>query len=795
LEEILIVVAAHSKGASAEFASIDLSEGPICCWNQFRKESLGEFMSLFLFAVIILAGLAVFDLIVGVSNDAVNFLNSSIGSRVAPRHIIMIVASLGILAGVTFSSGMMEVARKGIFHPKFFTMPELMVIFLAVMITDVLLLDLFNTFGLPTSTTVSIVFELLGAAVAVSLVKTHMAGDSYGMVAEYINTAKAFSIVMGILISVGIAFFFGVVSQFVTRLVFTFDYQKQLKRYGGIWGGIALSVITYFILIKGAKGASFLTPEAVTWIKTHTWTILSTGFLFFAVLFQLVALFTRINVLKPIVLMGTFAIAMAFAGNDLVNFIGVPMAGMNAYGVAIETINPLAATMEALQKPMRANTFLLLIAGAIMVATLWVSRKSRTVTRTELTLGRQDEGMERFGSSTVSRALVGIVYGTFSLSRKLIPISLRKTISARLDPGAYRREPMVDGKPAPFDLVRASVNLIVASAIISFATSLKLPLSTTYVTFMVSMGTSLTDQAWGRESAVYRVTGVMTVIGGWFFTALAAFTTALVFAFLIHFVRASAVVGLVLLVAFLIYTTYKYHRKKEEERGKIEAFSLDTVCDADVAIQTSFEQTGHFLRDISDNLGIFYQALLSGDLERLKKTRSEAEKIQKWADTIVANIFKTLFLLQKGDMDRTHKYSQTLRALQSIAESHKDMITRTCEHFENYHTGFVDEQKKELRQIKTFLTRLLWNTSIMLTRRKRVDYEYIANQCEKLKNLASEFDKNQIGRIQRAESKIRRSMLFYALLENSLSISDQTQNLLSVFRESFDVETCVESES
>jgi len=752
-------------------------------------------MSLFLFAVIILACLAVFDLIVGVSNDAVNFLNSSIGSRVAPRHIIMIIASLGILAGVTFSSGMMEVARKGIFHPKFFTMPELMTIFLAVMITDVLLLDLFNTFGLPTSTTVSIVFELLGAAVAVSLLKIHMAGDSYATVVEYINTAKAFSIIMGILFSVGIAFFFGVVCQFLSRLVFTFDYQKRLKRYGGIWGGVALSVITYFILIKGAKGASFLTPETVTWIKTHTWTIFSMSFLFFAVLFQLMALFTRINVLKPIVLMGTFAIAMAFAGNDLVNFIGVPMAGMNAYGVAIETINPLTATMEALQKPMRANTFLLLLAGAIMVATLWVSRKSRTVTRTELTLGRQDEGMERFGSSTLSRTLVGIVYGAFSFSRKLIPISLRKMISGRLDPGAYRGEILVNGKPASFDLVRASVNLIVASAIISFATSLTTPLSTTYVTFMVSMGTSLADQAWGRESAVYRVTGVMTVIGGWFFTALAAFTTALVFALIIHFLKTTAVVALLILAGFLIWTTYQYHRKKEEERGKTEAFSLHKSCEADTAIQTSFEQTGHFLRDISDNIGLFYQGLLSEDLERLKKARSEAEKIQKWADIIVANIFQTLSLLQRDDMDRTHKYSHTLRALQSIAESHRDMITRTCEHFENYHADFLDSQKQELRQIKTFLTRLLWNTSIMLTRVKRVDYEYIANQCEKLKTLESEFNKNQIRRIQNAESNTRLSILFYGLLENSRNISDQTQNLLSVFRESFDVETCVEPES
>ena len=744
-------------------------------------------MELYFFAIIILATLAVFDLMVGVSNDAVNFLNSSIGSRVAPRYIIMIIASLGILAGVTFSSGMMEVARKGIFHPKFFLMPELITIFLAVMLTDVILLDLFNTFGLPTSTTVSIVFELLGAAVAVSLIKIHGAGDSYMMLVEYINTGKALAIIMGILFSVVIAFVFGLIAQFVTRLLFTFDYEKRLKRYGGIWGGLALSVITYFILIKGAKGTSFLTPEAVFWIKTNAWTILSAGFLIFTVFFQLLILLTQINVLKPIVLTGTFALAMAFAGNDLVNFIGVPLAGMSAFSFASDTGNPLMATMEALQKPVQSNTFLLLIAGAIMVATLWVSRKARTVTQTEISLGRQDEGSEHFGSTTLSRILVGLVYAGFGFMRKLIPVSLRKTISARLDLDAYRIAPSVDEKPPFFDLLRASVNLIVASAIISFATSLKLPLSTTYVTFMVAMGTSLSDQAWGRESAVYRVTGVMMVIGGWFFTALAAFITSLVFAFIIYFLKLSAIIGILLITAFLILTTYRYHLKREKESRETAAFSLETVADANTAIENSFEKTGYFLKDISDNLGRSFEAASSEDVERLRNTRSEAEKIQRRTDIIIENIFKTLSLLEKGKAETSYHYSHTVRALQSIANSHRDIVTRTCEHFENYHTGFVDTQKQELRHLKTFLTRLLWNTSIMLMRRKKVDYVYIANQCDKLKSLVTEFDNNQIRRIQKGESKTRLSILFYRLLENSLNISVQTQELLAVFRESLGV--------
>ena len=743
-------------------------------------------MDLYLFAIIILAGLAIFDLMVGVSNDAANFMNSSIGSRVAPHHIIMIVASLGILVGVTFSSGMMEVARKGIFHPKFFLMPELVTIFLAVMLTDVLLLDLFNTFGLPTSTTVSIVFELLGAAVAVSLIKIYMSGDSYVRLVEYINTGKALAIIMGILFSVVVAFLFGVIAQFATRLLFTFDYKRRLKRYGGIWGGLALSVITYFILIKGAKGTSFLTPETVSWIKTHAWTILSASFLFFGAFFQLLTLFTKINILKPIVLTGTFALAMAFAGNDLVNFIGVPLAGMTAYGFASDTGNPLMATMEALQRPIQSNTLLLLIAGAIMVATLWMSRKARTVQMTEVSLARQDEGIERFGASALSRIFVGMVYTVLGFMRKLIPAPLKKRISSRLDAGPYRTAPSVDEKPPSFDLLRASVNLIVASVIISFATSLKLPLSTTYVTFMVAMGTSLSDQAWGRESAVYRVTGVMAVVGGWFFTALAAFTTALVFAFILYFLKLTAMLGLLLLASFLIFSTYRYHLKRQEESSAIEAFSLQTVTEADTAIETTFEQTGRFLKDISDNLSVCFEAASSEDLERLRNTRRENQKIQKRTNIIVENIFKTLSLLHKGAMDSSYQYSHTVRVLQSIAESHRDIVLRTCEHFENYHAGFISTQKEELRHLKTFLTRLLWNTSIMLMRRKKVDYDYIANQCNKLKNLVAEFDKNQVTRIQKAESTNRLSILFYGILENSLNISEQTQNLLSVFRESFE---------
>ena len=743
-------------------------------------------MELYLFAVIVLIGLGILDLIVGVSNDAVNFLNSSIGSKVAPRNVIMIIAGMGMLAGVTFSSGMMEVARKGIFHPQFFLMPELITIFLAVMLTDILLLDSFNTFGLPTSTTVSIVFELLGAAVAVSLIKIHIAGEGFSSLITYINTGKALTIILGILLSVAIAFFFGALIQFLARLVFTFDYAKRLKRYGGLFGGAALSIITYFILIKGAKGTSFLSPETVLWIKTHTWTLLSGNFVVFAVIFQLLTMFTRINPLKPIVLVGTFALAMAFAANDLVNFIGVPLAGLSAYSVAAATAAPLSVTMDALQQKVQSDTFMLLMAGGIMIVTLWVSRKARTVTKTEVSLGRQDEGVERFGASTLSRVIVRMAYAQFNVVRKAIPVFLRRLTARRLDHTVAQSHVTYDGSVPSFDLIRASVNLIVASAVVSFATSMKLPLSTTYVTFMVAMGTSLSDQAWGRESAVYRVTGVLAVIGGWFFTALVAFTVSLTFAAFIHYLKLLAIIALILIAAFIIFRSYRLHFRREEDAQAVESMDLADVTNGEEAIRISFEQTGRFLREISDTLDQCFDAAFSADRHRLANARVEAAKIQRWADTINTNIFKTLKLLHDEDANHTQTYYRTIGSLQDIAESHSGIVLRAYDHFENSHAGLSEEQKAELRKVKTITTRLLWNTAIMLSRRKKVDHDYVASQKQRLAELVDRYDASQIKRIQNDESTTSLSVLYYGLLENCVKLSNQTQELLNIFRASFD---------
>ena len=428
----------------------------------------------YLIIVLVLMGLAVLDLVVGVSNDAVNFLNSAIGSKVAPRYIIMIIASIGIVIGATFSSGMMEVARKSIFHPDQFFLPELMMIFLAVMITDVLLLDIFNTFGMPTSTTVSLVFELLGAAVAISLIKISNNGESFANLSNYINSAKALAIISGILISVVVAFLAGSIIQYITRIIFTFQYEKNFKYFGSIWGGIALTAITYFILMKGVEGSPIIKPEVMAYIKSHTTTILMYMFVLWTVIFQICISILKWNTLRFVVLVGTFALALSFAGNDLVNFIGVFMAGLKSYQIHIANpgIPADQLLMTDLTKPVATNIFYLMIAGLIMVITLWLSRKARTVTETEINLSRQDTGTERFGSTQLSRSIVRVFRNLSRDTEKVLPKSVNRFLESRFTPVKSTGKRMADAPS--FDLIRASVNLTVASILISSATSLKL---------------------------------------------------------------------------------------------------------------------------------------------------------------------------------------------------------------------------------------------------------------------------------------------------------------------------------
>jgi phosphate/sulfate permease len=731
----------------------------------------------------ILGLFAIFAIFVGVSNDAVNFLNSSIGSRVAPRAVILTVAGLGILAGVTFSSGMMEVARKGIFNPQFFTMPELLTIFLAVMLANVILLDLFNTYGLPTSTTVSVVFELLGAAVAVSLLKILQAGDSLANLIDYINSAKAITIIMGILLSVAVAFVCGAVVQFFTRFLFTFDYRQRIKRYGALWGGMALASITYFIVVKGARGASFIPRPAVVWIDSHVLTLL---LLIFAasVVVLLILQLLQINILKPIVLIGTFALAMAFAANDLVNFIGVPLAGLQAYKAALASAHPLTATMGALAQKVHSETPLLLFAGLVMVLTLCLSKKARTVTETEINLAQQEEGQERFESIFLSRSIVRLVLGLYEMVRTVVPRPLRALLSRRLDPAAA---PLVvaAGERPSFDLLRAAVNLTVASAVVSYATANKLPLSTTYVTFMVAMGSSFADRAWGRESAVYRVTGVLAVIGGWFLTAVVAFIFASLFAMVIFYGEAFGVVVLIALTAVMVRNAHHKHRALREDAQKERIFNLETAEEQAAAVETTFEHMSVLLMEIQGSLDASLDALFRQQFDRIGAERKKLNKMQAWSNIISANIFKAMRLLDQQGQTPSYRYAQTVRRLQKVIDGYRDIVLRAYTHVGNHHKGLLPVQVEELEQVRRMLHDILQEVADTFSRRQPADIAGLTEKDARLRAFAEELNALQATRIRDNSSKTRLSILYYGIVGNAMMLSKQGLQLLEIFDTSF----------
>lgn len=733
--------------------------------------------------VVMLMMFAVFDLMVGVSNDAVNFLNSSIGSKAAPFNVIIVVASLGILAGVTFSGGMMEVARKGIFHPQFFTMPDLLVIFLTVMLTDILLLDVFNSNGLPTSTTVSIVFELIGAAVAVSLIKIAANANGGMELWEYINTAKALSIVFGILMSIIIAFFAGAVVQFLSRAVFTFDTTRTLPRYGGLFAGTAMAAITFFILVKGAKGATFMDEAAVRWIHDHTLLILSGIFIVSTGIFQVLLSVFRVNILKPIILVGTFALAMAFAANDLVNFIGVPLAGLSAFKTAVASADPLTLPMVALSKSVKSNTWMLLTAGVIMVLTLWLSKKARTVTETEISLGQQHEGTERFESIWLSRRIVNTVDLLFGSVKAILPGPARRAVFRRVSP-ANMDTADPGAKPA-FDLIRASVNLMVASAVVSFATSMKLPLSTTYVTFMVAMGTSFSDQAWGRESAVYRVTGVLTVVGGWFMTALIAFTVSFIFANVIHYAKLPGIIAIIVFAAVVIVKNHRRHRTKESEKDEMKIFSLEDVEDYRKSVSDTFDHLAYLLEDMRHSIDGVFDGLFREDLVKLRQYRKKTKQYQIWTNIIISNIFEVLRKLETADRNLSYNYYQIIRRLQKISDGYRDTVIKATLHVGNRHKGLDPEQISELTRIKNHMLEIFEILETDFRKKELTDYHHIKERHEQLKEMVGSYNENQIQRIRSDQSKTRLSILFYAVSGNCLTMARQNVKLIEIFNETF----------
>lgn len=739
--------------------------------------------NIYLIIVLVLLALAVVDLVVGVSNDAVNFLNSAIGSKAAPRYIIMIIASIGILVGATFSSGMMEVARKSIFHPEMFYLPEIMAIFLAVMITDILLLDLFNTFGLPTSTTVSLVFELLGAAVAVSLVKIMANDESFANLANYINSAKALAIISGILISVVVAFIVGIIVQYIARLIYSFNYLKSNQYVGGIWGGIALTAITYFIIMKGIEGSSLISESTMLYLNTHTFSILLYGFIFWVLVFQLFISVFKFNTLKFIVLVGTFALALSFAGNDLVNFIGVFMAGFKSYQIHLANpgISADQLLMSDLTKPVSANFYYLLIAGLIMVITLWLSKKARTVTETEVNLSRQDSGSERFGSSQLARTLVRSARSIGGNGSKFIPTTIKQFIEKRFDP---KKAPKYKGNPADapsFDLLRASVNLTVASILISSATSLKLPLSTTYVTFMVAMGSSLSDRAWGRDSAVYRITGVMTVIAGWFFTAIVAFTVAFLIAMALRYGGTFAMFGLLAVSAFIIYKSFRYHKKKTKELES-QLIADELVKDENI-IKQCVKEVNKSLFDVLTTFNKTITGLAMEDRKMLKQVDKDVEKLNVDAKKLKYNVYNVLKKLQEDSIETGHYYVQVIDYLREIAHSLTFVTGPSFQHIDNNHKGFLKVQNQELLEINEKISEF-FNVIIGIIRDN--DYTDVSEAIKlqhQILDMLNDARKKQIRRIKANEVGTRNSVLYLAIINEGKNIMLQTINLLKSQRD------------
>ncbi len=742
--------------------------------------------NIYLFFVIALFILAISDLVVGVGNDAVNFLNSAIGSKVAPFYVILTIAAFGVLFGATFSSGMMEIARQGVFHPDQFYFKEIMVIFLAVMITDIILLDTFNTFGLPTSTTVSIVFELLGAAVAVSLYKIYFTPDSVQEIGNYINSARALGIISGILLSVVIAFTVGTIVQFFTRLLFTFNYERKLPFFGAIWTGLAVTAIVYFILVKGASGASFMTPSTIEWIEENTFRLLLFCFIGFGIIAQILISLFKFNIFRVIVLIGTFSLAMAFAGNDLVNFIGVPIAGYESFKLYISdpSHTPMTMTMESLLEPIQTPTGYLLVAGSIMVLALFFSKKARTVSKTEVNLARQSEGYERFSSSLFARTIVRKALDFNKAIKKALPGKVWEFIDKRFDQALYQRRKRIKKDEASFDILRASVNMVIASILIAFATSLKLPLSTTYVTFMVAMGTSLSDRAWGRESAVYRVTGVITVIGGWFFTAFSAFTVAFLFAYFISWGGIIAAIIAICIAFVFVVRTHYLHKKLSKQKEVEEEKEKDIkVVDG----ENVMEQCKNTIIETVVSVSKLYNATISSFLleerKKLKKTRKRIKDFNKETKTLKKDVYFTLRKLEEDSVETGHYYVQTIDYLREIAHCLNFIVDPLHEHIENNHKPVIPEQENELLQLNENVSLLYGKILEVL---KTDDFKRVENVIQLQQDILEDLDRlkrMQVKLIKKEKVKTRNSLLFFNLLSETKNLLLYTINMFKSHRD------------
>lgn len=727
---------------------------------------------IFLALVVFLFILAVSDLWVGVSNDAVNFLNSAIGSKAAGLRTVITIAAVGVFCGAVMSNGMMDVARHGIFRPEQFSFNELMFIFLAVMVTDIILLDTFNTLGMPTSTTVSMVFELLGATFAFSIFK--LGGDLSGEgLSHYMNTEKALSVIMAIFVSVAIAFVTGSFVQYIARLIFSFRYSKGLKWKIGLFGGLAATAILYFMLFKSIKSMSFMTEGMKDWLSAHTLAILGCSFAFFTVLMQVLH-FCKINVFKVIVLMGTFSLATAFAGNDLVNFIGVPLTGLSAYQdftANAAGASPEEFLMGSLNEPASTNPLFLGLAGLIMVIALYSSKKAQNVTMTEINLAKQEEGEEMFGSSKVARSLVRMANITANAIVSATPQKVRNWIDHRFDKTDMEIE---DG--AAYDLVRASVNLVTASLLIALGTSLKLPLSTTYVTFMVAMGTSLADRAWSRESAVFRITGVLSVIGGWFLTAGIAFASSFIIGLIMHFGGVPACIVIVLGgLAALVHSNIKSKKSLQESEGdrmfkEIINGKGDSQSWRIFGNYVAFNQS-NLLRSLAKDYENVTDGLICENVKLLRKVNStirdekSAIKNIRRKETVCLRRIRPEVLLGGGTW-----FHSSANELEEIYYSVRRICEPVYEHIDNNFSPLPARYVSEFVPLRSRLVDLMENLADICL---KGDFEMMRNCTDSLKDLQESFsDKRKalLEDIQKEETNMTVCYLYLDLLLESEQI-------------------------
>lgn len=725
---------------------------------------------IFTVIVIILAILAILDLIVGVSNDAINFLNSALGSKVAKKWVILTVAAFGIMLGVITSNGMMEVARNGVFHPGMFTFSDIMILFVGIMLSDVILLHTFNSLGLPTSTTVSLVFELLGSSLAVAIYKIYNdPALSFADLGQFINAGKAMVIISGILSSVVIAFTVGAILMYISRVIFSFRYAKSLKRYGAVWCGISIVGIVYFAIFKGLKSSGLITPELNHLINDN---IVVSLFIIWVVSSLLLWVMQRLgwNIMKLTILSGTFALALAFAGNDLVNFIGVPMAGIDSYFIALES-GDMNMLMTKLTEPAHVNIYFLIASGVVMIVTLFLSKDAMKVAETELSLSSQNDEDERFGSTKISRALVSLAIRLNDVFKMVVPKKVLDKLNTRFIP-----DTSVDTSNVSYDLIRAVVNLTAASSLICLGTSLKLPLSTTYVVFMVSMGSSLADRAWGRDSAVYRITGVMVVIMGWFITALAAVTISFVMVLFLVWGGWIALALMVLLCGYILCHRLIF-KKKEKEETSLTTDVKEVKQDTDV-LYSCTQEVCNTMEQISSIYNHMLVALFTENRRLLKETKTESEQLYRQANERKHQVFKTLKKLEDMNIETGHFHIQVVDYLTEVTKALLHCTRPAFEHIDNHHKGFTKEQIYDLKLVNDGVDNIFNKINSMLREKDFSDLNDVLVMRDNLFGVIAEAIKHQIRRLKEEQSSTKASILYLNILTETKTMVLQSRNLI-----------------